>query len=128
MFTSVHADDYDRQVVQERIAPVGSVRLQNADAQTPVEKQPAQPEQVAKEPGEEIYQQYCAVCHKSGLAGAPIFRDKAAWEPRLAKMKMDELVASAIKGKNAMPAKGTCLDCSDKDIKEAIEYMLPRKS
>ena len=32
-----------------------------------------------------------------------------------------------IKGKNAMPPKGTCQECSDSDIKAAIDYMVPKK-
>lgn len=129
LFNPVHADDYDRQLIQKRIAPVGKVRLQSSGSNPAVEQQSPkeQPAEVAKAPGEAVYQQYCAVCHKGGLAGAPKFRDQADWKPRLAKMDVAELTASAIKGKNAMPAKGTCLDCSEKDIREAVEYMLPGK-
>jgi cytochrome c5 len=36
------------------------------------------------------------------------------------------LVASSIKGLNAMPAKGTCFKCMDEDLKAAISYMLPK--
>ena len=32
--------------------------------------------------------------------------------------------ASAIAGKGGMPAKGTCMDCSDNDIKVTVQYML----
>lgn len=127
LFTTAHAEDYESQMIQKRIAPVGKVRLQKTEPQKPVEKQQTQPVQAAKEPGEAVYQQYCSVCHKGGLAGAPKFRDEAGWKSRLAQMNVDGLTASAVKGKNAMPAKGTCLDCTEKDIKEAIEYMLPRK-
>jgi cytochrome c5 len=41
-------------------------------------------------------------------------------------MGIDALVASAKKGKNAMPPMGTCMDCSDAELKAAIEFMLPK--
>ena len=67
------------------------------------------------------------MCHRDGIAGAPKFRDENSWKPRLANANIDALIASAIKGKNAMPPKGTCQECSDSDIKAAIEYMVPIK-
>ncbi|UJW80699.1 c-type cytochrome [Hydrogenophaga sp. SL48] len=72
--------------------------------------------------GEALYKQACAVCHAAGVAGAPKFGDKTAWAPRVA-LGLDGLTASAIKGKNAMPAKGGST-ASDADIKAAVQYML----
>lgn len=77
---------------------------------------------VAGASGEALYKQACAVCHAAGVAGAPKFGDKAAWAPRVA-LGLDGLTASAIKGKNAMPAKGGST-ASDADIKAAVEFML----
>jgi cytochrome c5 len=34
------------------------------------------------------------------------------------------MLATAKKGKGAMPPKGTCMGCSDADLKAAIEYMV----
>jgi cytochrome c5 len=59
----------------------------------------------------------------AGVAGAPKFGDKAAWADR-AKLGIDALTASVIKGKGAMPAKGGVASASDADIKAAVEYML----
>ena len=73
--------------------------------------------------GADIYQQGCAACHTSGAAGAPKLGDKAAWEPRLA-LGNDVMISSALKGKNAMPAKGMCPGCSEEQIKQAVNYML----
>jgi cytochrome c5 len=73
--------------------------------------------------GKEIYDTKCTTCHAAGVAGAPKFGDKAAWAPRAA-LGMDALLKTAITGKGAMPPKGTCMDCSDDDLKAAIEYML----
>jgi|LauGreDrversion4_2_1035121.scaffolds.fasta_scaffold87759_2 cytochrome c5 len=81
---------------------------------------------LAGKTGSEIYQTYCTVCHASGLAGAPKFQSKQDWLPRCQQKHMKGLVESAIKGLNAMPAKGTCESCQENDIREAIEYMVPK--
>jgi cytochrome c5 len=74
----------------------------------------------------ETYQEHCHVCHASGLAGAPKFQSKEDWKPRCKAKHLKGLVESAIKGINAMPAKGTCDACQLKDIQAAIEYMVPK--
>jgi cytochrome c5 len=74
-----------------------------------------------------IYEQHCIICHRDGVAGAPKYRDGASWKARIGQRDIDALVVSAIKGKNAMPPKGTCQECTDSDIKAAIEYMVPQK-
>lgn len=122
-FTVTYASGYDRNVIQERIAPVGKVRLQVAANENKI----AQPAQASDDSGKSIYDKYCDTCHKAGLANAPKFRNKADWKPLLTNKNIDDLVATAMKGINAMPAKGTCMDCSKEDIKKAIEYMLPGK-
>lgn len=73
--------------------------------------------------GEEIVTSKCSVCHGAGVAGAPKIGDAAAWKPRIAQ-GIDTLVAHAISGIRAMPPKGTCADCSDAEIKAAVEAMV----
>lgn len=73
--------------------------------------------------GEALYKQSCAVCHAAGIAGAPKTGDKAGWAPRVAQ-GVPVLVASAIKGKNAMPPRGGAATASDADIRAAVEYMV----
>lgn len=125
-----HADsDFDRQQIQQRISPVGNVHVQ--EPVQPINVIPPVPQISAtvvakKNPGQAIYEQYCVICHRDGVAGAPRFHENVDWSPRLAKKNIDFLTATAIKGLNAMPAKGTCQECSDADIKAAIEYMVPR--
>lgn len=63
----------------------------------------------------------CAGCHISGVANAPKYGDKAAWDERLA-VGMDKVLASAIAGKGAMPARGGST-LSDAELRLAIEYM-----
>ena len=75
--------------------------------------------------GEATYQTYCQACHNTGAAGAPKLGDKAAWEPRIA-AGMDAMMANATTGKNAMPPKGTCMSCSDDDLKAVVEYMVSK--
>lgn len=77
----------------------------------------------AERTGAEVYQSKCFVCHASGVAGAPKLGDKAAWAPRIAKGE-DTLLATAISGIRAMPPKGTCMDCSDAELKAAIAHMI----
>jgi len=97
--------------------------LANASSNTKETQEPM----VADGPsGQTIYEQHCMVCHQDGVAGAPKFRAEADWKPRLDKKNLDELTVSAIKGINAMPAKGTCPECSDTDINAAIKYMVPQ--
>ncbi len=72
--------------------------------------------------GEAVYKQACAMCHAAGVAGAPKLGDKAAWGSRLTKGK-DALYTSALKGKNAMPAKGGNASLSDADVKATVDYM-----
>ena len=73
--------------------------------------------------GKELYDTKCFTCHASGVAGAPKFGDKEAWAPRIA-TGMDAIMTVVKNGKGAMPPKGTCMDCSDEDLKKAVEYMI----
>lgn len=69
------------------------------------------------------YRTACAACHATGAAGAPKVGDKAVWVARI-KTGMDTLVANAIKGIGAMPAKGGRADLTDAQIKSAVEFMV----
>jgi cytochrome c5 len=71
---------------------------------------------------EEVYTTKCALCHTAGVSGAPKF-GTADWSDRGAK-GIDALLATAISGIGAMPAKGLCSDCSDDELKGAIEHMI----
>lgn len=117
-------EDFDRQQIQQRIQPVGSVRIQEHDRGLDVKTTQATEEQ--KAPGQARYEQYCIICHRDGLAGAPKFRDVSDWKSRTEGKTLDDLLAAALKGLNAMPPKGTCAECSDADLKAIIQYMLPQ--
>ena len=73
--------------------------------------------------GVAVYNRACVACHRTGVANAPKLGDRTVWEPRMAQ-GIDRLLATSIAGTGAMPPRGTCADCSDQDLKAAIEYML----
>ncbi|HBA28090.1 MAG TPA: cytochrome-c oxidase, cbb3-type subunit III [Gammaproteobacteria bacterium] len=72
--------------------------------------------------GKELYAK-CQGCHNVGVGGAPKYGDKAAWAPRI-KRGMDDLLKVAKAGKGMMPPKGTCMDCTDDELRAVIQYMM----
>ncbi len=109
--------EMDPDSIVERIQPLAQVNVGVEVAAEAVATGSADPEST--------YKSFCTICHQVGVAGAPKFRDAATWGDRPA-MGIDALVKSAITGKGAMPPKGTCMNCSEEDLKSVIEYMLPQ--
>ncbi len=72
--------------------------------------------------GADVFNASCALCHASGLAGAPKPGDAAAWGARLAQGK-ETVLKHAINGLNAMPPKGACAACSEQELQAAIDHM-----
>ena len=107
----------DAAAIKERIKPVGSVYLEGQAAAS------APAKAAGPRDGATIVQNSCFACHGTGAMGAPKVGDASAWKPRLAK-GMDTLLNHAINGFNAMPPRGTCADCSDDELKAAIEHMI----
>ncbi|MFK7864658.1 MAG: cytochrome c5 family protein [Pseudohongiellaceae bacterium] len=71
-----------------------------------------------------VYENTCFACHGTGAAHAPEVGDIIEWEIRLEK-GLDSLVENTINGLNGiMPARGLCVDCSDDELREIVEYML----
>lgn len=116
-FIAVANSEMSDAAIAERIAPIGKVYLAG---ETPIETIAA-----ASGPrtGQTIYDQFCMACHTTGAAGAPKIGDDNAWPQRLAKGRT-VLNDHAINGFNGMPARGTCMDCSDDEIIAAIDYLL----
>lgn len=110
--------------IMARLKPVGEIGMYDPNAPQPAA---AKPVAVAAAPsankGESTYKGICVGCHGAGVMGAPKFGDKAAWSARVAK-GLDALYVSAIKGKNAMPAKGGNPALADDDVKAAVQYMV----
>ncbi len=79
--------------------------------------------------GKKVYRQYCAACHDVGTANAPRISDAKTWEKLLATAgSSSALTNTVIKGKGAMPAKGTCANCSEQELRDSVEYMLAEAS
>ena len=79
------------------------------------------------ENGKKVYSKVCIACHMTGVAGAPALKNKTRWTEIAAK-GMKQLHHDAIKGftgkYGVMPARGSCTDCSDQDLYDAVSYML----
>lgn len=104
----------ERNAITERIKPVGDVYLAGSE---PVKAEPSGPRD-----GATVYGTYCVACHGTGVSGAPKKGDATDWQPHLSK-GMDVLKDHAINGFNAMPPKGTCMDCTDDELVAAIKHM-----
>ena len=131
------------QAVAKRLKPVGELALAGsspaaaatvtaatpatATAPTPTPTPTPTPVSVSVAGGakkaKSIYDASCAACHGSGVAGAPKLGDKQAWAPRI-KAGNATLYNGALKGKNAMPAKGGNPALSDADVKAVVDYMV----
>ena len=107
-------DDKSQDELKARIAPVGQVYLAGSE---PVVVKPTGPRT-----GEQVYQGACFACHGTGALDAPKKGD-AAWKPRIAQ-GLDILKKHAIEGIRSMPPRGTCADCSDQEIEDAIKFMI----
>ncbi len=107
-------------------APAPQVTEPAVEAPEPAAEPPADT-QTSSADGQKVYQASCQACHVAGVAGAPKLGDKDAWAPRIAKGN-DALFSSVKNGLNAMPPKGTCMSCSDDELRAAIEYMVKQGS
>ncbi|WP_018984319.1 c-type cytochrome [Salinimonas chungwhensis] len=114
------AQEMSDEAIKERIKPVGSVNIGGNDAQGAA----AGGGGGGTRSGEAVYNNACVACHGAGVLGAPKHQVAADWQPRLDERGFDMLLQNAINGYNAMPPRGTCGDCSDDEIKAAIEYMM----
>lgn len=120
MAASAIASSAHEDAIRDRIAPAGAVCIQGEECAAA--SGAAAGAASGPRDGETVYNSYCAACHGAGILGAPKKGAAADWAPRLDK-GMDTVLANAINGINAMPPKGTCADCSDEEIKGAIEFM-----
>lgn len=86
---------------------------------------PAVDEHLAK--GEHVYKGTCVMCHGSGAGGAPLFKSKQDWEPRIAQGK-ETLYTHALNGftgkAGTMPPKGGNASLPDDDVKAGVDYMV----
>jgi len=109
------------EAIVARIQPIGELNVEGDDGKPKV----AVPQALSADAGKKRYESTCAVCHGAGIAGAPKFRNNSDWKGRVAE-GMDTMLNIAIQGKGQMPPKGTCMSCSEEEIKMAIKYMIPQ--
>ena len=105
------------EAIAARIAPVGKVCLQGDESCGS-----ASAASSGARTGADVVAVACNACHGTGVLGAPKI-GSGDWAARADK-GIDTLVKNAINGINAMPPRGTCSDCSDDEIKAAIEHMI----
>lgn len=117
--TTAYAQPYDNAMtedaIKKRLAPIGAVYLEGDKVTVAAPTGPRS--------GEQVYQATCFACHGTGALNAPKSADD--WAPRIAKGK-DLLLEHSINGFNAMPPRGTCMDCSDDEISAAIDFMIKK--
>ena len=87
--------------------PVDSVRGQN----------------IATHRGKEIYDLVCASCHTTKVSGAPKLTRPEQWRARL-KKGYDKLYNNTLDGIGGMPPRGLCEDCSDDELRQALDYIV----
>lgn len=114
--------------IAKRIQPIGSVYVEdNVETNNLVGKHHVAKTSHHEAPnhssGKEIYANYCYICHQEGVAGAPVFGNHQDWQPR-ANKGITLLTKHALEGYRYMPPLGTCLECSDEEIKAAVSYMV----
>jgi cytochrome c5 len=115
-------------LVEQRIAPIGSVRSGEAGAAALAEAQAAaaataEPAGEVVVDGPTVYGGLCKTCHDAGVAGAPVPGSDDMVQ-REAERGLAGLVQNAINGLNAMPPRGGDMSLTDEQIQVAVEFML----
>ena len=110
-----------KKAIEKRIAPVGQVCLEDQDCGQEVSIVASI--QGGMRNGKEVYDTACTTCHAIALAGAPKFGDRVSWGER-ANEDLDHLVETVTNGLGGMPPMGMCMDCSQEELTNAVQYML----
>ncbi len=124
---NTQGDSMFQDAVNSRIEPVAKVAIAGQDFVDPA-AEVVEVEQVREVmTGPQVYNAICGSCHGSGLAGAPMTGDSAAWSARV-DQGMETLSGNAINGYQGdagyMPAKGGRMDLSDEEVIAAVQYMV----
>ncbi len=77
--------------------------------------------------GKATFDKSCFICHKDGVGGAAMLTDKVRWANNRTK-DLETLVQHVHDGftgeYGTMTPKGTCMECSKDDLRDAIFYMM----
>nr|WP_298145149.1 c-type cytochrome [uncultured Pseudomonas sp.] len=110
------------EAIAERLKPVGEVCVTGQECKGVGEVAAAA--SGGARTADDVIGAHCGACHMAGVLGAPKIGDTAAWQARADERGgIDALLKSAIAGRNSMPPKGTCGDCSDDELLGAIHKM-----
>ena len=112
---------FSERAIAERLRPVGTVCIDGEECGSAA----AADDTASAGPrsGEQVYGGACAACHDSGAAGAPRKGDTSAWATRIPQ-GMDTLTQHTVDGYGAMPPMGMCMDCSEDEIRAAVEFIV----
>ncbi|MBI4356551.1 MAG: cytochrome c5 family protein [Gammaproteobacteria bacterium] len=117
--TSLFADHTSEHSIAQRIKPAEGVKSLKSDVKVASEKN-LKPSETNI--GQTRYQTLCISCHGMGVSGAPRLV-AADWKERR-KKGIEALLSNATQGIKAMPPKGTCMQCTQAELKATIAYML----
>ncbi len=85
------------------------------------------PTQDMLDSGKATFDKACFICHKDGVGGAAMLTDKTRWTNNRTK-DLNVLIQHVYDGftgeYGTMTPKGTCMDCSKDDLRDAIFYMM----
>tara|TARA_Y100000739_G_scaffold199449_1_gene183028 strand:+ start:488 stop:877 length:390 start_codon:yes stop_codon:yes gene_type:complete len=77
--------------------------------------------------GKNIFNGSCATCHLYGAGGSIQLKDKNQWNKIMQKKSLDEIYNNVLNGyvseSGYMPKKGACLNCSEQDLIDAVNYI-----
>ena len=120
--------------IDEKLRPFGRINIKNSQAilqKNNKEKILPTPILNAELSGNEVYNQACIICHGDGIGGAPKITDKVNWSTRITQ-GLDVLQNRSINGYMGpygyMPPKGARLDLTEKEVFNAVDYMLSQIS
>ena len=78
--------------------------------------------------GRKVFNKACITCHLYGSGGSIMLNDSLSWSRVISKKNKIEIYSNVYNGymgeRGPMPYKGGCIDCSDEDLLDAIEYIL----
>lgn len=118
-FATLFAIGEDEETVEDRLVSFAKVCMEGEDCGT------VAPVVVASgRSGVEVYKAHCFACHETGVSNAPLVAAEE-WLARLEEKGLDTLLANTKTGFNVvMPAMGTCMNCSDAELKASIDYLI----
>jgi len=86
------------------------------------------PKPLTPEQAKDVYEHQCSSCHTSGLNGAPKMGDYQVWDTIL-QQGFVTLFVDITTGRKGHPPKAGCQpNCTDEEIKSALEYLMDQSS